>query len=166
AIFSLTEVPGMEFICTGYSRSYNGFAAYDIVLFKVDTAGQMKWLKNITSPGVDIGYEITPSVNGGYLMTGLFDNNTSGDYLLIHSDTIPNTTVGINSAAEENEINFYPNPGDEVLYVHSTLKEGVIDIVNLLGEKIKTQTLFEGTNSINIKSIPNGLYKLIIRSGA
>ncbi len=120
ALFSLVEVPGFEFICTGYSMSYNGGTDDDIVLFKVDQNGQIKWLKNFFHPGVDIGYKILQSQSGGYLVTGMYDDNND-NYLLIHSDTIPNTSVGIGSVkAGAPLLSVFPEPVSDFLNVKVT----------------------------------------------
>jgi hypothetical protein len=159
ALFSLVEVPGMEFMCTGYSRSFNGFSAYDVVLFKVDTAGQMKWLKNITSPGIDIGYKIIPSVNGDYLITGLFADN-NGNYFLIHSDTVGNTNVDMKSFSVQNELSIYPNPFNSKISVNTFSGHyKKIEIFNLTGIKMGEFTR-EGTDEqpIDLSYLSSGQY--------
>lgn len=163
ALFSLTEAPGLQFICTGYSRSYNGLQAYDIVVFKVDTAGNIKWLNNIYNPGIDIGYEILPSLFGGYLVTGLFATDNT-DYVLIKSDTIGNVTLGINTQLVNNEINVYPNPTGSTLFIssdHTSIEK--ILIFDMLGKKVlevyKNST---DTAEINISTLATGPYLLQI----
>jgi len=165
AIFSIVELSNKELMCTGYSRSYNGFTDYDVVIFKADTAGNIKWLKNIYNPGIDIGYEILPSINGNYLVTGLFGDNND-NYFLIHSDTIPNTSVGIKSNSDENGFNFYPNPCNEVLTIDLTsenYQNTSIDFINVLGQKVKTVILSEKTINIQTENIPSGIYTIVIK---
>ncbi|HWY39087.1 MAG TPA: T9SS type A sorting domain-containing protein [Bacteroidia bacterium] len=134
ALFSAVELPGMEFLCTGYSRSYNGFQQYDVVIFKVDSSGQMKWLKDIVSPGIDIGYEIIPSCKRDYLVTGLFGDN-NGNYFLTRTDTLGNTTVGVNTISNKNEMWIYPNPFTKDICVSGDQIKS-ITIIDLLGSKL------------------------------
>jgi hypothetical protein len=164
ALFSLVEVPGMEFICTGYSYSYNGFQADDIVLFKVDTAGRMKWLKNIFSPGADIGYKVLHSVNGGYIVTGLFAKN-NGNYFVMNSDTIANTPVGINGFASVNDIAVYPNPTSNKLIIDGAGNGSwAAELYDLAGEKIINFIVKPGKNQIELHQLPAGSYLLKIIS--
>ncbi len=161
AIFSMTELPNFEFICSGYSRSYNGFSATDIILFKVDTVGDIKWLKNIYSTGPDIGYQLVPSVKGGYLITGYLASN-AGDYVLIRSDTIANTPVGINALAEEKN-KLYPNPCND-LFIVDVAQPARMELINMLGEKIKTKVLVAGKNIVKTDDLPIGIYTIILMS--
>jgi len=161
ALFSLVETPGMQFICTGYSRSYNGLQAYDIVLFKVDTTGNIKWLKNFYSPGIDVGYEILPSLFGGYLITGLFANNNT-DYVLIKSDTLGNVVLGINNAFKiNNETTVYPNPSTSTILIRSDISfiERIL-IFDLLGRKVLevNPTTTSNLLTIDVSSLTTGQY--------
>jgi hypothetical protein len=168
ALFGAVELPGMEFLCTGYSRSYNGFAAYDIVLFKVDSSGQMKWLKNIPSPGIDIGYEIIPSAKGGYLITGLFGDN-SGNYVLIRTDTIGNTTVGVKTFSDQKNILLYPNPVASEISINTNASEVEgISLFNMLGIKITEikEKNSSGIYTYDLSNLPAGQYIIQLRTSS
>ena len=162
ALFSLVETNNMNLICTGYSSSYNGGSSNDIVVFKIDTAAQIKWLKNIYNSGADIGYEIEPSVFGGYLATGLFAKNNN-NYFLTRTDTIGNTSAGISTIAREEEVNFYPNPCGDVFYVDVAATQN-IEIINVLGECVKKQNLVAGKNTCTI-NLPAGVYTVVVKQG-
>jgi hypothetical protein len=161
ALFSLTETSGMDLICTGYSRSYNGFQPYDIVLFRVDTAGNMKWLKNIASPGVDIGYKLIPSMFGDYVITGLFGSNNN-DYFLMRTDSAPNTNVGVKSV-NYFDAAIYPNPAaGEVFIALEGSQDQPVRIESLAGELISELRLPAGTHRLDVRALPNGAYMLFV----
>jgi hypothetical protein len=162
ALFNLVEIAGMDLMCTGYSSSYNGGGSDDIVILKTDTAGSIKWLKNIYSAGVDIGYEIKPSVFGGYLVTGLFAKNNN-NYFLTRTDTIGNTSAGISTIAREGDVHFYPNPCSDVFYVDVEATQN-IEIINVLGECVKKQNLVKGKNTCTI-NLPAGVYTVVVKQG-
>lgn len=160
ALFSLTELPGLELMCTGYSRSFNGLQAYDIVLFKTDTAGNMKWLKNIYNPGIDIGYKIIPSLYGDYIITGLYAAN-NGNYFLTRTDTMANTNVAVPAIPAKNDISVFPNPAsNELILSENTAKN--ITFFNANGQKIKEFAPNANPAKISISDLPNGFYLLQI----
>lgn len=163
AIFSLAETTGHELVCTGYSRSYNGQQAYDIVLFTCDTMGNIKWLKNFYNPGVDIGYQLKRSVFGGYLITGLWGDDND-NYFLCRSDTIANTDAGIYKV-QMNQFLVYPNPSVENFYIKSRI-ESKLTIYSLLGDQLKEQKISIGENIINAETLSNGIYMLKLSSQA
>jgi hypothetical protein len=151
ALFSLVETQGMQFICTGYSRSYNGGQPYDMVFFKVDTAGNIKWLKDINSPGIDIGYEVTSSIFGGYLLTGQLAKN-NGNYFLARLDTVGNVIMDIDKpVSESNEIAVYPNPTvfDLRVIINNKVIESIF-ITDLLGKNILEFTFQNKSSDANI----------------
>lgn len=161
ALFSLTEIGGMDLMCTGYSRSFNGFQAYDVVLFRVDTAGNMKWLKNIYSPGVDIGYKLIPSLFGDYIITGLFAINNN-NYFLTRTDTLANTNVG-EAVMKADEFLLAPNPAsnETIIEVAGSTKQ-TLRIVSMQGIMVMEMELLPGSQRIDVSTLPNGAYTLFI----
>lgn len=73
---------------------------------------------------------------------------------------------------KELELNVYPNPANDLIYINGTDMESEITgkyevkIFNTLGQEILKQTItnFQSSPSINISSIPNGLYFLQVES--
>jgi hypothetical protein len=165
ALFNLVEIPGMQLICTGYSRSYNGGQPYDMVFFKADTAGNIKWLKDINSQGIDIGYQVTSSMFGGYLLTGQLAKN-NGNYFLARYDTIGNVALDIhNTVTERNEIIIYPNPASSNLVITGIGKAGEsISVYDLLGKNVLNATSINSSNvNLDISQLASGSYILKIK---
>jgi len=165
ALFSLVEEPNNKLICTGYSRSFNGLAAYDIVLFEVDTLGNMTWLKNIYNPGIDIGYKLAASINGDYLITGLWASN-NGDHVLIHSDTLANTDVSVPEINIQ-PVSVYPLPCTDKLNLvfESHNSTGMqAQIYDVLGNKISSSSISGPIASLETSFLQSGVYTLFIKS--
>lgn len=162
ALFDLVEMPGMDFMCTGYSRSFNGFSAYDIVLFRVDSAGNMKWLKNIFNPGIDIGYRLIPSMFGDYVLTGLYEAD-NGNYFLMRTDTIANTNVGLSENGIVKETTLYPNPacGHITLEADRVFTSAVL--YDISGARIREFGLAPGKNTLSLAGLGAGAYTLALR---
>jgi hypothetical protein len=164
AIFSVLELPGMNFLCTGYSRSYNNLQAYDMVLFKIDTTGDIKWLKNFYNPGIDIGYQLLPSVKGDYLLTGL--RNTNGtNYFVVRSDTIANIFPGISESPSQKKNDLlFPNPANGTTQLRSALPYDEVRVYDFMGKKMKT--VAAGESAIYVGDLSFGVYQvLFFRNG-
>jgi hypothetical protein len=83
--------------------------------------------------------------------------------------------LGIGEGLNEKHVDLYPNPAgpeDEnvVVKMHATKTENVsVGLFDLLGRELdfKTNTLHEGDNLIPviIKSLPNGVYGMVLRKG-
>ncbi len=117
AAFSLCPTPDNGFMLCGYSNSYNSGAPLDLVVFKTDSLGNMLWIQGYGGPGIDIGYEIVPSVYNGYLICGNTDRNNSSQFYLLHLDQ-GGTTTGIPESKNTDGIFLYPNPSNGLLQVH------------------------------------------------
>jgi hypothetical protein len=63
---------------------------------------------------------------------------------------------------EENilqSLNIYPNPTADVLYIKSNYSLDY-DLFNIVGQKIKSGSLLQGNNEINVKRLSDGVYFL------
>jgi hypothetical protein len=80
---------GKYIICGGID---SGGGNYDVLLMKIDTNGDTLWAKSIGTPDYEIGYSVSQTDDGGFIITGitgiypLFDvyvikTNTDGDTL-------------------------------------------------------------------------------------
>jgi len=62
-------------ICLGSSTSPDGdmtanFGNYDVLLSKLDNAGNIQWVKNLGGTNLEEGYTVHPTIDGGYFITG------------------------------------------------------------------------------------------------
>jgi len=70
-------------------------------------------------------------------------------------------TAGINKAETETpQINIFPNPVNDLLSIESS-KDILIDVYNILGEKLNSFKTVAGTTHVfNVNSLPKGIYIL------
>ena len=82
---SIAKTTDGGFVLTGYTSSNSGdFAGMnkgneDIFVMKIDANGNKQWAKTYGGSGIDRGASITITLDGNYLLTGLFFSN-DGDF--------------------------------------------------------------------------------------
>lgn len=113
----------------------------------------------------DEGYRAMDTLDANNSVS--FDNLDANDtyYLLIRDANgcevevlidLSNPTVGINDIANKAIVSIYPNPATNVLHVTASAELSSVEIINILGEVVKTQTA--NASYINIADLANGLY--------
>ena len=89
------------------------------------------------------------------------------DDVCVTTDSIYNETwTGIKEAEnKQNEINVYPNPATEFIYITTTILVNNLNVAifNMLGEKILVQTISSQQNEINIDNLLPGIYYVQIQ---
>lgn len=155
AIFSATETTDGGFICTGYSSSYS--PGLDLVVLKTDSSGNLLWVHPYGSNGIDIGYDIIPSIYGGFLIAGI-TSPEDGDFYLLHLDT-----AGIISNIPEHkstQIITYPNPSTGIFYIqmpdHSF--DNQIEVFDLYGKLVIKKWSHSPIANLDLTNQVNGLY--------
>lgn len=75
------------YIAVGETESYGGgeMEYPDIYLLKTDSAGQEQWYRTFGGPGMDIGYAIEQTADGGFIIVGELDN--CADLYLLKTDS-------------------------------------------------------------------------------
>jgi len=81
---ALQETRDAGLIVTGYTAS-KGAGDRDLWLVKTDSEGEMEWERTVGGPGDDEGWAVLETKDGGYLMTGVTESESSGgkDLLLV-----------------------------------------------------------------------------------
>ena len=72
--------------------------------------------------------------------------------------------VGLNEYYNEKSILIYPNPnnGSFILQINSEIENGKIVLINSFGQNINEEEIINGLNYITTKSLPKGIYNLVI----
>lgn len=65
---------------------------------------------------------------------------------------------------EKNSISVYPNPAQEILFVN-VKEKGEMEMLDELGKDICKMNLSPGENSIPLKTLPDGIYFIIVHQG-
>jgi hypothetical protein len=163
AIFSVKEDTDGGFICTGYSNSYNGGGPLDLVILKADASGIFLWKETYGGAGIDIGYELIPSVdNNGYIITGKTFQGSEQYYLLkLNSSGL----AGISPSEKTKFDNLaYPNPSLKEISFKTDEKTNapvVIIITDVSGKVIKEVNVVtddERLITADISQLAKGLY--------
>jgi len=83
--WSITTTNDGGYVLTGYTGSNDGdFSGmnkgyYDIFVIKLNSSGETVWKKTFGGSGSEVGYSITSTTDGGYVLTG-YSNSNDGDF--------------------------------------------------------------------------------------
>lgn len=99
-----------------------------------------------------------PTVNGSYALEITSGSCTErGECILFESLGLSDFKVG--------EINVFPNPVLEVLHLETTLSQNLdYSLFDISGKLILNGNAEKGLNKLNVKSIPQGVYFLNVKS--
>lgn len=124
ACFSICESFDGGFMLTGYSNSFNSGAPIDLVVLKTDANGNQIWGRGYGGGGVDIGYQIIPSLDDGYYITGKYYdvNNSDEQYYLLHIDKLFGGLSSINENEQTDSFMLYPNPNSGNFYIQTSVE--------------------------------------------
>lgn len=87
---SVQQTSDSGYILTGYNDNVTG--NYDLYLIKTDAYGNAVWSKTYGGTGIDIGWSVCQTFDGGYVVTGRSDTSFSPFTLfLIKTDPIGDT---------------------------------------------------------------------------
>lgn len=155
AAFSVLEVWN-GFIGTGYSNSFEA-GPISAVVFRTDTVGNLLWAHQYGGPTIDLGYQIIPSLDNGFYITGNSEVGSDVQCYLLHTDQAG--WLNVPDVSEEADgVGVFPNPsqGDFMFYSHGEEIEKV-EIYSLTGELIFSESCFGNVCNIAL-DIPNGMY--------
>ena len=60
------------------------------------------------------------------------------------------------------DIDIYPNPTNGLLYINTAASAATMEVYNIMGQSIMSKTLVNGTNTIDIGNLNNGIYSIQI----
>ncbi len=154
AAFQLYECAPNKFAVSGYGQK-NSEGKTKVLFLVVDSAANELYRKYYGNYLVNMGYNISPSVYGGFLIAG-FSTGLEDHYLLI-ADSIP-LNVGMKELQAAKELFIYPNPaGDRV----SLSVKGKLYFYNVIGEEV----LMSEEKETDISFLKSGVYLLRFDSG-
>lgn len=116
---------------------------------------------------------VLPFVNDNNVMIKFIftaDASTPANNLYIDDINITNSVNGIKNMTLAANLKVYPNPATDMISIEGSGMEAnsVIEIYNMLGGKVISQTSQNGLSHVDISSLAKGVYelKIITQSGA
>ncbi|MBN4066017.1 SBBP repeat-containing protein, partial [Candidatus Amoebophilus asiaticus] len=150
----------------------------DIFFAKYDTGGNYVWAKGIGSTSYDLGHGIALGGSGNVYITGRFQGTadfdpgigtanliSAGDYDIFFARYSVNANTGINEYKLSSKVLIYPNPFNTstTLTTNNLNKTPyMLEILNILGEKVRGYIFTSNTLTIKKGNLRNGIYFYIL----
>ncbi|RQO32526.1 hypothetical protein DBR32_02690 [Taibaiella sp. KBW10] len=167
------DLASYRFISSSHAVStYFAHSVSGLNIIKFDFANIR--LGDINDPEHNKGYVKFQIKARGGLAPGTTIGNTAHIYFDINPAVVTNTTI--NQIPQINElsgkthigtlsgINIYPNPASNIVSVENGYKQSVsLDIVNTIGQVVRTAHAQPGLSQINLKGLSSGTYFVYIK---
>jgi hypothetical protein len=72
--------------------------------------------------------------------------------------------VGIKSISANNSISIFPNPTTGLLNINAVEVNSSVDVYNVIGDKVYSNTLVKGNNVVDLSGLANGAYFVKLNS--
>lgn len=93
-------------------------------------------------------------VGGGAITSASDQINVRFDDIMITK----NVVTGIKSISANDAISIFPNPTSGVLNINAVETNSSVEVLNIVGEKVYSNTLVKGNNTIDLSNLANGAY--------
>lgn len=74
------------------------------------------------------------------------------------------TVLAVNEAAKKNTVSFYPNPVVDYLYINNDSRIKDVEVYNVSGQKILSETINAEKGSVDMRRAPAGIYILKVNT--
>ena len=174
--YDLIQTADNGFIVTGYTRSY-GAGNKDLWVIRTDSLGDSLWTRTYGGEGIDEGYSILQTEDGGYIISGNTTSYGSGSYdiwvIKLSEDLISVNKNPINLARKIQLEQNYANPFNPITTIEYSLpKSGEVTLIvyNLLGDEVARlvdgfQPAGEYNTTWNASNIASGIYFYRLKAG-
>ncbi|MBL7900016.1 MAG: T9SS type A sorting domain-containing protein [Crocinitomicaceae bacterium] len=168
-----------DVITAGYTKSWGVLDGYGDAFFSKFTSG-FGFVTSVHygSDGTDCAYAIDKTIDLGWIAIGDMSYGSTGgnnifilkyNYLWEHIDIFTETqfdniTLAIDSEeGNSGQINLYPNPAYNEIYINSHLSIDFLELIDVSGKIIHQEKNPE--NKINIDGLSAGIYFINLYSG-
>jgi hypothetical protein len=156
--FLITIPPGQSLL-THSANDIIPLVSFD--LNNIPTNGLMEILPNNDPINIGLG-----NVFSSFYQANI-DNTTTQDYFLGYitdQDTIILSTLSLTDIKNDSfELEIYPNPTSDIVYIKSNLKAQSYTIYDLLGKLISSDLI--KNNRVNTRHLSSGEYLLVLNFG-
>lgn len=143
-----------------------GSYIYDYWVIKLNETGQLQWQSCLGGSGNDYGSSIQQTTDGGYITAGrsfsnnydVSGNNGNYDFWVAKLEA---ETLSLNDVFNQ-ELNVYPNPVSETLYIPNTSNIKSVKIYDTTGKCVINQ---KTVDYIDVRSLQPGIYFLKVLQG-
>jgi len=134
-----------------------------ILLGKLDSSLNLTWRRYFGGDSYYMVWSVIATTDGGCIIGATTnDLETQGEERDIYILKVDSSglVTGINNQppVQSHEAIVYPNPGDDLLYVETQLKDAIFHLFDLTGREVQSHGLFPGRNSIQVSDLNSGLY--------
>ncbi|MEI7663822.1 MAG: T9SS type A sorting domain-containing protein [Bacteroidota bacterium] len=133
-------------------------------LHNIDTTLGLNWQKFYGGDGYYTLYGVLPTQDQGFLMYGTFwDYHHTSDYIRYLSLIKVNKdgyamSVDHSGSPLAHDVIVYPNPGDDVLYLETQIRNATFTLYDLTGHEVMEQSVVQGRTSLPVGNLKSGIY--------
>ena len=150
------------------------FASQDswFSLHNIDTTLGLNWQKFYGGDGYYTLYGVLPTHDQGFLMYGTFwDYHHTSEYIRYLSLIKVNKdgyamSVDQYGSPLAHDVIVYPNPGDDVLFLETQLRNATFTLYDLTGRVILEQIVAPGRTTLSVQPFKSGIYIYKVNVGA
>jgi len=148
------------------NQDWSGIFSYNtsyIIIGKYDSTLNIKWQKSYGGDTYYMVWSIIATTDGGCIIgASTNDYATMGDQRDIYILKVDSNGLitGIHQPPMNTtkKILVYPNPGNDLIYVETQLKNTVFHLYDLMGNEVCNKDLIPGRNEMQIQGLKSGLY--------
>ena len=141
-------------------------------LYNIDTTLGLNWQKFYGGDGYYTLYGVIATKDQGYLMYGTFwDYHHTQNYIRYLSLIKVNKdgmilSINNDQTSLPHDVVVYPNPGSDLIYVESQLRNSIFILYDLTGTEVLNKELLPGRNHFTVQDVKPGfyLYKVLLNS--
>ena len=144
----------------------NSFGFFDAWLVQLSSTGNIIWQKTYGGSNYDVINSASQTSDGGFIFSGwsastdgdVTGNHGDADYLVVKLSSF----VGLEKGKRLTKLDMYPNPANNQITVNtsSELIGSTYSVFDFTGKIILSGTVNSENTTIELKSLPNGLYVL------
>lgn len=158
-----------SFIGVGSSNESTSGGKKNLSVIKINASGTLIWDKEFGGIENDYGNAIQQTIDGGYIMTGATDQNTSsfGKMYLIKLDSSGNLNYPLTNQFIENNhsnISIFPNPASKDIHLFLPFEQATLRVFSSNGLLILNKELKKGLNHLSLSMCKAGIYFIEIRN--